>query len=97
MKFPTNLIECWRFGPTSGFRQRARRAAGGRAHPCRRSCTPDATAHVALLIIVAACCYTDPEGKQRIGDEGRIAKPFTPDRIPPYIAGGLPSHLLADA
>lgn len=57
----------------------------------------DAPAHAALLTVVAACYYTDPATMARLGYDGQVAKPFTPDRFPPYISEGLLDHLLADA
>ena len=56
----------------------------------------DPTAHAALMTVVAACYYTDREVMKRIGYEGQVAKPFTPDRIPPYITEGLLDHLLSE-
>jgi len=51
---------------------------------------------MALQTVIAACYYTDPEVKQAIGYGGQVAKPFTPERFPAFMAEGLLDHLLTE-
>lgn len=50
----------------------------------------------ALLTTIAGIYFLDSRVRERIGYEGQVALPRSPDRYPAYLAEGLLDHVLAD-
>ncbi|MFB0874868.1 MULTISPECIES: GMC oxidoreductase [unclassified Sphingobium] len=56
----------------------------------------DPAGREALLTAIAGIYFLDPRVRERIGYEGQVALPRSPDRYPAYLAEGLLDHVLAD-